>query len=173
MRFFLLMVAYGIVAVVVSTTILAGWPTQMLRFDFILPAVAVISFYKEKREAVPIIVFYGMIVDAASAAPFGMSVLSYIVIYFFVRAIITKISFQEGVALLFWVAIISLVDKVVCAIVLYVSTGELFTSRVILEIAPAQALMDAALGFLIIPMITKYWDLSWEKLTRPKGLVLK
>lgn len=173
MRFFLLMAAYGIAAVVLSTTVLAGWPTEMLRFDFILPAVAVISFYKEKREAIPIIVFYGMIVDISSAAPFGMSILAYLVIYLFVRAIISKISFQEGVALLFWVAIISLVDKVACAVVLYVSTGEMFISRVVLEIAPAQALMDAALGFLIIPVITKYWDLSWEKMRRPKGLVLR
>ena len=173
MRFFILMAIYGVVAVVLSTTVFAGWPTGMLRFDFIIPAVAVVSFYKSKAQAIPVIVFYGMLMDAASAAPFGMSILSYIVVYLFVRAIVSKISFQEGVALLFWVAIISLIDKLVCALVLFVSTGELYIPWIILEIAPAQALIDAAVGFVSIPLLTKYWDLSWDKIRRPKGLVLR
>lgn len=173
MRFFVLMAIYGVAGVVLSTTILAGWPTGMLRFDFIIPAVAVVSFYKSRAQALPVIVFYGLIVDVASAAPFGMSVLSYLVIYFFVRAVVTKISFQEGVALLFWVAIISLIDKLVCSLVILVSTGSIAIPRIIMEISPAQALIDAALGFLIIPVLTKYWDLSWDKIRRPKGLVLK
>ncbi|MBN1282969.1 MAG: hypothetical protein JXA24_04265 [Proteobacteria bacterium] len=173
MRFFILMALYGVAAVVLATTVLAGWPTQMIRFDLIIPAVAVTSFYKGRGEAIPVVLFYGLIVDAASAAPFGMSVLSYVVVYLFVRAIITKISLQEGVGLLFWVAIISLVDKAVCAVVLYVSSDGIYLSRIVMELAPAQALMDAAVGFVVIPIITWYWDLSWEKISRPRGLVLK
>jgi len=172
-RFFILMAIYGVAAVVLSTTFLAGWPTGMLRFDFIIPAVAVVSFYKDKAQALPIIVFYGMIMDTASAAPFGMSILSYVTIYLFVRAIVSKISFQEGLALLFWVAIISVIDKLVCALVLFVSTGSFYVPRIILEIAPAQALIDAAVGLLVVPFITRYWDLTWDRIRQPRGLVLK
>jgi hypothetical protein len=39
--------------------------------------------------------------------------------------------------------------------------------------APAQALLDAATAFALMPFITWYWDLTWEKITRPKGLVMK
>ena len=95
MRFFLLMAAYGVAAVVLMTTALAGWPADMLRFDLILPAVAAFSFYREWRQAVPVIALYGLLMDAASGGPFGMSVLSYLLIYAFMRAIIAKISFQE------------------------------------------------------------------------------
>ncbi len=170
MRFFLLMAVYGLAATVIETTLLAGWPAQMLRFDFIVPAVAAVSFYKERREAVPVIVFYGILMDVASGAPFGMSILSYLVIYSFVRAIIAKISFQEGIALLFWVAILSLFDKLVCAIVMLVSAGNMKVPGIIIERAPAQALLDAAVGLFIIPLLVRYWNLSWEKIRKPKGL---
>lgn len=173
MRFFILMAIYGIVAVVLETTMLGGWPTDMLNFDFLIPAVAALSFYKEKKHALPIIIFFGMIVDAASAAPFGVSVISYLTIFLFMRLIISQISFQEGLGLLFWVAVVSLIDKVVCMLVMIVKTGELNYVSIMLERAPAQALLDAAVALLLVPVLMRYWDLSWQKLREPKGLVLK
>lgn len=173
MRFFILMAIYGVFAVVLETTVLAGWPTEMLDFDLVLPAVAALSFYKEKREALPVIIFFGLLMDAASAAPFGMSVISYIAIFIFMRLIISQISFQEGIGLLFWVAMISLLDKAVCMLVLFAKTGEFNYVGIILERAPAQALLDAAVALLIVPLLTRYWGLSWQKIREPKGLVLK
>jgi hypothetical protein len=173
MRFFLLMSAYGIFAIVMMTTLLAGWPTQMLRFDLVMPAVAALSFYAEPRRAVPVIVMLGALMDAASAVPFGMSVLSYLVIYGSVRTIIAKISFQGGVALVFWLAMMSLMDKLVSAMVFFVATGSSDVPLLIAERAPAQALLDAAVGSIMVPIIVKYWDLTWEKIRTPKGLVLK
>ncbi|MFH1829774.1 MAG: rod shape-determining protein MreD [Pseudomonadota bacterium] len=173
MRFFVLMAIYGVVAIVLETTVLAGFPTEMLRFDLMLPAVAALSFYKGRAQAIPVIIFFGLLMDVASAAPFGMTVLSYLFIYFFMRLIIAKISFQEGIGLLFWVAIISLMDKAVCIMVLTASTGKLKMAGILVERAPAQALLDAAVGLLLVPLLVRYWDLSWQKLREPKGLVLK
>jgi rod shape-determining protein MreD len=173
MRFFILMAIYGIAAVVLETTVLAGWPTEMLNFDLVLPAVAALSFYKEKREAIPVIIFFGMLMDAASAAPFGMTVISYLTIFIFMRMIISKISFQEGIGLLFWVAIVSLIDKAVSLIILFAKTGDVNFFGIILERAPAQALLDAAVALLIVPLLVRYWGLSWQKIREPKGLVLK
>lgn len=173
MRFFILMAIYGIVAIVLETTVLAGWPTEMLNFDLVLPAVAALSFYKEKREAIPVIIFFGMLMDAASAAPFGMTVISYLTIFIFMRLIISQISFQEGIGLLFWVAIVSLIDKAVSLIILFAKTGDVNFFGIMLERAPAQALLDAAVALLVVPLLVRYWGLSWQKIREPKGLVLK
>lgn len=173
MGFFLLMAAYGVVAVVLMTTWLAGWPAEMLRFDLILPAVAALSLHVERRQAVPVIVFFGLIMDVSSGAPFGMSILSYVLVYCFIRAIIAKISFHEGVALLFWVSIMSLADKCICALVMLASTGSLTIPTIIAERAPAQALLDAAVGLLLIPALQWYWSLTWDKLHKPRGLQLR
>jgi hypothetical protein len=173
MRFFLLMAAYGIAAVVLQTTILREWPSQALRFDFIIPAIAALAFFQERRRALPVVIFYGFLVDVASGAPFGMSLISYLLIYAGVRAIVALISFQEGAALLFWVAVISLADKLISSLLLLASTGGAAVSAIMLKRAPAQALLDAAVGLGIVPFLSWYGGLTWEKIRAPKGLVMR
>jgi hypothetical protein len=173
MSFFLLMLAYGIVTIVFETTFLYGLPTPSVHFDFVIAAVAALAFYQEWKRALPVVIMLGVLMDISSAAPFGLTVLSYLIIYGVIRAIIAKISFQSGAALLFWVAMISLINKFVTLVALLATTGDAAYIEIIARNAPLQALLDAALAFAMIPFITWYWDLSWEKITRPKGLVLK
>ncbi len=167
------MAVYGLFALVLESTVLSGWPTQMLRFDLLIVAVAALAFNQEWRRAVPVLVFYGFLFDVASGTPFGMTVLAYLLVYGGIRLVIAKISFQGGVGLLFWVAIISLVQQLIASVSLAATTGSIATSHIILRHAPAQALIDAVVGMGMVPFLKWYGDLSWERLTRPKGLVLK
>jgi hypothetical protein len=173
MRFFLLMAFFGAAAVVLESTWLSDFPTQSLRIDFVVIAVAALAFSFEWRQALPLVILYGVLMDVASAAPFGMSIFSYVIIYGFLRTIIAKISFQAGPALLFWVAIVSLLDKALCSLVLIAATGDLAIPQIIVRVAPAQAFIDAVAGLAMVPFLGWYWDLSWEKITRPKGLVMR
>lgn len=173
MRFFLLMLVYGVIALTLETTLLAGLPWGTVRLDLIIVAIAALSFYQGWRKAVPVIVVYGALVDVASAAPFGLSIFSYLVIFFVIRAVITKISFQRGPALLFWLAMVSLFDKALCSLILIAATGEVSLAKAIIKNAPFQAVVDAVVGFVVVPLLRRYWNLSWEKLTRPKGLVME
>ena len=173
MRFFLLMAVFGLAAVVLECTLLCDFPTESLRLDIVVVAVAALAFSFEWRQAFPLVILYGLLVDSASAAPFGMSLFSYAIIYGFLRLIVSKISFQTGPALLFWVAVVSLLDKALCSLVLVASTGDLSLPRIFVRLAPAQALLDAVTGLAVVPFLGWYWSLSWEKITRPRGLVMK
>lgn len=173
MRFFLLMAVFGVVAVALESTWLSGVPAQSLRFDVILVAVAAVAFSFERGQALPVVIFFGLLMDVASEGPFGMSVFSYLVIYGIIRTVIAKISFQTGPALLFWIAIVSLTDKSLTSLVLLAATGDATMARIIMRLAPAQAILDAVVGLVCVPFLGWYWDLSWEKITRPKGLVMK
>ncbi|MFH0799693.1 MAG: hypothetical protein V2A66_05885 [Pseudomonadota bacterium] len=173
MRFFLLMAAFGLLAVALESTMLAGVPTDGLRFDMIVVSVAAISFSFEWKQALPVIVLYGALTDAASGNLFGVSIFSFLIIYAFIRTIISKISFQVGPALLFWVGIVSLMDKALRIFVLMAVSGDTALARVIIRHAPAQILLDAVVGLGVVPLLCWYWDLSWKKITRPKGLVMK
>lgn len=167
------MAAYGIVAVVLESTWLANLPVATLRFDFIIIAVAALSFHKDAWRALPVIIFFGVITDVASGGPFGISILSYLIIYGCIRTILAKISFQTGIALLFWVAVISLLDNIISSVFLMAIYGNVAFAEIIMQSAVAQAILDAAMAIFLMPFIRWYWDLSWEKITRPKGLVLK
>jgi hypothetical protein len=173
MRFFLLMLLYGVLAVVIESTWLANLPTQSLRFDFIIVAIAALSFSVEWQRALPVVITYGVLVDILSAAPFGMSIFCYVIIYLVFRMIVSKISFQAGPALLFWVAVASLMEKLLSIFVSVVSNSNIAMVRAILRAMPAQVLLDSVLGLGMVPFLDWYRELSWEKITRPKGLVMK
>ena len=102
-----------------------------------------------------------------------MAIFSYLTIYLFIRTIISKISFQAGLALLFWVGVVSLLDKLFCSVVMFVSTGKMTVPDIIFHRAIPQAILDSMVALPLVPFLKWYWDLSWEKITRPKGLVLK
>lgn len=174
MRFFLLMVVYGIVALVLESTWFAHLPTDVLfRFDLIIIAVAALAFYHGWKRALPVLLFYGLMNDVISTAPFGMATLSYLAIYGMIRMIVAKISFQGGMALIFWVAMISLMNRLVSSVVLLAVSGKVVFPEIFIENAPLQALFDALLAVLLIPFIHWYSDLTWEKISKPDGLVLK
>lgn len=173
MGFFILMAIYGFLSIILETTVLAHFPMSALRFDFIIVAIAGMSFYQEWRKALPVLILYGLMMDIESSAPFGMSVISYVVVFTAIRAVISQISFQMGLALFFWVAVESLLDKSVSALIMATVTGDLTIPKIIMMRAPIQAAFDAVIGMIMIPFMPRLWNFSWDRMTRPKGLVLR
>jgi len=172
MRLFGLYIAYGVCALVLETTWLHDLPAANYQFDFLLIAVVYLGFSQEWRVALPIVIVFGLLYDVASAGPIGMALTSYIAVYIMLRMIIAKITYQTLVSRFAWVAIASLVDKCVCAALIFLWGSRFDIAELFLARAPVQALIDSTTGLVLIPFIAWYSDLSWEKLFRPKGLVL-
>jgi hypothetical protein len=173
MRTFALMLIYCLAALVLEGTWLSSFPTAFAHVDFLIVAVAAISFYREWKEALPLLVVFGVLADIASDCPFGVSLLTYLAIYGFIRTMISKISFQGGPALVFWVAIISALGKAINMLLIMAITGNVGIAKIMVQLMPLQTALDALISLALIPFIRWYWDLSWEKITRPKGLVLR
>ncbi len=172
MRLFGLYIAYGVCALVLQTTWLHGLPAANYQFDFLLLAVVYLGFSQEWRTALPIVIVFGVLYDVASAGPLGMALTSYLAIYTMLRMIIAKITYQTIVSRFAWVAIASLADKGVCAALIFVWGSRADIAELFLARAPVQALIDSTTGLLLIPFLAWYSELSWEKMFRPKGLVL-
>jgi rod shape-determining protein MreD len=173
MRLFILYIIYGIVAVVLESTWLSGVPTAKYQFDFLLIAVAYLGFSQEWRHAVPIIVIFGVLYDAVSSGPFGTAVCSYLVIYTLLRLVITKIAYQSLVSRFAWVAIASLLDKAVMVLLLLMWDYPTSIAELVVTRAPLQALLDAGVGLILIPILAWFTELRWSTLFRPKGLVMR
>jgi len=173
MRLFILYIIYGIVAITVESTWLAGLPTARYQFDFLIIAVAYLGFSQEWRRAVPIIVVFGILYDAVSAGPFGVAICSYLVIYALIRLIITKITYQSLVARFGWIAIASALDKALTALLLFMWGYPIGISEMMVTRIPLQALIDSCVGLLFVPFLAWYSELRWETLFRPKKIVIK
>lgn len=173
MRLVILYIVYGIVAIVLESTWLSDLPTDRYHFDFLLIGVAYLGFSQDWKHALPIVAVFGILYDVASAGPFGMALASYIIIYLAIRLIIAKITYQSIMARFGWIAIASVFDKAVCALLLFMWGYDLELVEIFLTRAPIQALVDSTLGLVMIPFLKWYSDFSLEKIFRPKGLVLK
>lgn len=164
---------YGIFAIVAESTWLADVPTSSYRLDFLLIAVTYLGFSQEWRRAVPIILVYGIFYDIASAGPFGMALCSYLAIYGLIRLVVSKIAYQSVVSRFGWVAIASLLDKAISASLVFMWGYPLLVSEAMLARAPIQAVVNSVIGLAMIPFLAWYSELTWEKMFRPKKLVLK
>lgn len=173
MRRIWLFLVYGVTAVVIESTWLSDFPTALIHFDLILMAVIAVALAEDQHGAIASVVILGALLDATSIAPFGLAIFSSLVVYGFIRMIVAKISVEIWVARFVWVGLASLLNKMITALLIFVWSGNLTFVEVAAKIAGPQAIFDAAVGLFMIPLLRRYDSLTWEKLFRPKGLVLK
>ncbi|MFH1874912.1 MAG: rod shape-determining protein MreD [Pseudomonadota bacterium] len=173
MRVFLLFLFYGLGSVILESTWLAGWPSSLIHFNFILYAVITLALLEEQRGNIFIIVVLGVLMDTLSSGPFGLSVFSYLIVYGFIRMIISRIMVEVWVARFVWVGLASLLEKVATGLLAYIWSGDMFIFEIFMRHALPQAVFDASLGLLMIPLLKKYADLSWNKLFKPKKIIVK
>ncbi len=173
MRRIWLFLAYGIAAVVLESTVLSNWPTTFFHFDLIIMAVIALALAEEQRGAIATVVILGALLDVASAAPFGLAIFSFLIIYGFIRMIVSKITIEIWPARFVWVGLASLLNKIITGLLIFVWSGNFGMIDVLVMIAGPQALFDALVGLVMIPLLRWYDTLTWEKLSRPKGLVLE
>ena len=173
MRFFILYLIYGVVALALQSTWLANFPTESVRVDLLLIAVVYLSFSVRALNALPIIFLFGGMRDVISLAPFGLSIFSYVAIYMLMRLLMKHIAFQVGFGRFFWVAMLSAADKTICALLLYLWSGNHFLMTIWSQDLLAQACLDALLSLIAMPVLAWYGALQWSEITKPKGLVMK
>lgn len=171
-RFFLLFLAFGMLSLVLQSTFLAAFPFTFLRVDLLFLAIAYLCFHEEAAQALPVLVAYGILRDAASLAPWGLSIFSSLLLYFAVRLLIAKLVVSPGAGQFVWVTVVSLTEKLMCAFLLTLNTGKEGVLATWLSGVPLQAVGDGLLSFALFPFFIWYKDLSWGKIFRPKKLVL-
>jgi len=173
MRRFWLFAVYGIVAIVLESTLLSHFPTVTFHVDLILMAVIALALAQEERGAISSVVMMGLLLDVSSSAPFGLATFSSLLVFGFIRIIIAKISVEVWVARFIWVVIASLLNRAIIIALMLVWSGNVSIVEVLLRSSMPQALLDGLVGLFMIPAIIHYDSLTWEKLFKPKGLVFK
>lgn len=173
MRRFWLFLVYGIFAVVFESTLLSYFPSTSVNFDLILMATIAIALAEDQRGAIASVVMLGALLDVTSSAPLGLAIFSSLVIYGFIRMIIAKISIEIWVARFVWVGLASLLGKVITALLVFVWSGNMVVIETLARLCGPQAIFDGFVGLFMIPVLRWYDGLTWEKLFRPKGLVLE
>lgn len=73
-----LSIVLGIFFAVLQTVCLPQICLSCRRFDMLLPLVIYLSVFRPVPESIPLVVFFGIIMDCLSGSPFGLYVITYI-----------------------------------------------------------------------------------------------
>ena len=77
--FFYIMVS--ICLVIIKTTLIPGIPLFAKFYDLLIPIVIYLAFFRSIKESIPIILFFGMIMDSLCGGPVGLYLTTYIWLY--------------------------------------------------------------------------------------------
>lgn len=71
--------------VLVKTTLIPGVSLFEKFYDLLIPIIIYLSFYRRKLEGIPIVVFFGFIMDSLCGGPMGLYLSIYIWLYVSMR----------------------------------------------------------------------------------------
>lgn len=71
--------------VLIKTTLIPGMPFLDKFYDLLIPIVIYLSMFRPVREGLPIVLFFGLIMDSLCGGPMGLYLTTYIWLYVGVR----------------------------------------------------------------------------------------
>ncbi len=138
--------------VLVKTTLIPGMPLFEKFYDLLIPIIIYLSFFRSKLEGVPIVIFFGLIMDSLCGGPMGLYLATYIWLYIGMR----------------WAAQF-LYTGSVFLLSLAVAIGVMFEILVLLSymafLAPSASIPVDTLGTVILQIL-------WALITGPMILVI-
>lgn len=173
MREYLLFFVFALLSVLLESTLLSHIPSESVRFDLVFLAAVFAGIKYDVRKGFGIVLLLGLLNDTFTGAPFGTSAVSYMVVFLCIRVVVANIFLHSSLSRLFWVVVFSLLNQAVGMLVVLLVIGRpVYFYAVLLWVIP-QALFNGLLGMITLPLLDRYSELKLEKITRPKGLVLK
>jgi cell shape-determining protein MreD len=67
--------------VIIKTTLIPGMPVLERFYDLLIPIVIYLSLFRPLREGVPLVLFFGLMMDSLCGGPVGLYLTTYIWIY--------------------------------------------------------------------------------------------
>lgn len=71
--------------VITRTTLIPILPQFEKFYDLLIPIIIYLAFFRKKREGIPIILFFGFIMDSLCGGPMGLYLIIYVWLYILVR----------------------------------------------------------------------------------------
>lgn len=71
--------------VVIKTTLIPGMPFLAKFYDLLIPIIIYLSLFRPPREGIPIVLFFGLIMDSLCGGPIGLYFTIYIWLYVSLR----------------------------------------------------------------------------------------
>jgi len=90
--------------VIFQTTVMPCFPLFDRFYDLLFPFIIYLSLFRPVRESIPLILFFGFVMDNLTGGPFGLYLTTYLWLFIGIRWVITFMDVEDSVLMLFIVA---------------------------------------------------------------------
>ena len=101
------------VLVILQTTVMPYFSVFDRFYDLLFPFIVFLSLFRSSRESIPVVLFFGLVMDTLSGGPFGLYLTTYLWLFVGVKWMITFLDVGDSVLLLFVVAIGVLIQNLI------------------------------------------------------------
>jgi len=90
--------------VIFQTTVMPYFSLFDRFYDLLFPFIIYLSLFRSVRESIPLILFFGFVMDNLTGGPFGLYLTTYLWMFIGIRWVITFMDVEDSVLMLFIVA---------------------------------------------------------------------
>lgn len=157
-------------SLLMQTVILTDFPTIRIWTDLLFFLIIMLGLRFGLVTGLILSCVIGYIADSISMAPYGTSIISYVLTLLLIRKVMANIYLENKLSLFFWVTIFSLFRQTVQMFVISAKLGGLDINLLIFTGMLMQAAWDGLLGLFILPFLEKAMFKDWAAHFRRRGI---
>ncbi len=150
--------------VILQTTIMPYFSLFDRFYDLLSPFIIYLSLFRSISETIPVILFFGFVMDSLSGGPFGLYLTTYLWLFIGLRWIMTLVDVSDSLLLPFVVAAGVLIQNLIfVGTIAMLRPGSWFSSIVIKTIAEQVlwAIITGPIFLILINYSHKRFD-NWH-----------
>jgi len=170
MQRFIAITIWILLAVIIQSVIIPDFPSVRIWTDLFFYLIIILGLRFRFATGLILVVILGYVADAMSAAPYGISTVSYLATLIFIRQVRANIFLESRLALFAWVFAFSIFRQIVQLVTLSFIGRTIDIHLAMTVWLLVQALWDATLGLILIPLLEKMIFYDWSRLFLRRGL---
>jgi len=148
--------------VIFQTTVMPYFPMFDRFYDLLFPFIIFLSLFRPLRESIPVILFFGFVMDTLSGGPFGLYLTTYLWLFVGVKWMTTFLDVSDSVLLLFVVAAGVLIQNLIFIAAITISSPLTLPFSQVMNTIAVQLIWATFTGPFLL-LFFNYSHNKWDK----------
>jgi len=148
--------------IIFQTTVMPYFSVFDRFYDLLFPFIIFLSLFRPLRESIPVILFFGFVMDTLSGGPFGLYLTTYLWLFVGVKWMTTFLDVSDSVLLLFVVASGVLIQNLIFIAAITISSPLALSFSQAMNTIAVQLIWATFTGPLLL-LFFNYSHNKWDK----------
>jgi len=149
------------VLVILQTTVMPYFSIFARFYDLLFPFIVFLSLFRSSRESIPVVLFFGFVMDTLSGGPFGLYLTTYLWLFVGVKWMLTFLDVGDSVLLPFVVAIGVLIQNLIFVVAIVINNPLSLSLSLTMNTIAIQLLWAIFTGPILL-FLFNYSHTKWD-----------